>query len=66
MDADLKIELASGLTQLQREALTQYVLDSSRMKKEQWSQLREVVTILARSFVTITGYIRTFEQFYNE
>jgi len=42
------------------------VLDSSRLQKEQWLQLREVMTILARSFVTIIGYTCTFERFYYE
>lgn len=46
--------------------MTQYVLDSSRLQREQWRQLREVMTILARSFVTITGHTRTFERFYYE
>jgi len=46
--------------------LTQYVLDSSRLQREQWRQLREVMAILARSLVTITGHTRTFERFYYE
>ena len=66
IDADLKIELAERLTQLQREILTQYVLDSNRLQKEQWRQLREVITILARSHVTITENTRTFGRFYYE
>ena len=63
---DLQIEFAERLTQPQREALTQYVLDSSRLQKEQWRQLREVMTILAHSVVNIAGAIRTFERFYYE
>ena len=66
MAADLKIELAERLTQSQREDLTQYVLDSSRLQKEQWRQLHEVMTILVRSIVTITEYTRTFNRFYYE
>ena len=42
------------------------MLDSSRLQKEQWRQLREVIKILTRSMVTITGYTRTFERFYYE
>jgi hypothetical protein len=42
------------------------VLDSSRLQKEQWLQLREVMTVLVRSLVTITGHTRTFERFYYE
>ena len=64
--ADLKIELAERLTQPQREALTQYVLDSTRLRREQWNQLREGIKVLERSLVTISGQTRPFEQFYNE
>jgi len=42
------------------------VSDSSRLQREQWRKLREVMTMLARSLVTITGHTRTFERFYYE
>lgn len=42
------------------------MLDSSRLQKEQWRQLREVMTILARGLVKIAGHTRTFERFYYE
>lgn len=36
------------------------------MQREHWRQLRDVMTILSRSLVTITGHTRTFERFYYE
>lgn len=42
------------------------MLDSNRLQKEQWRQLREVMIILARSHVTFTGNTRTFGRFYYE
>jgi hypothetical protein len=64
--ADLKIEFAEEFTQQQREALTQYVLDSTRLQREQWNQVREGIKVLQQSLVTISGQTRPFERFYNE